>query len=41
MELACCFIQKTAMEKAVPEMDKHLMPVHSFRYDYEQRTTTH
>lgn len=27
MELACCFIQKTAIEKALPEMDKHLLPV--------------
>uniref|UniRef100_A0A0K8TC24 CCR4-NOT transcription complex subunit 1 n=1 Tax=Lygus hesperus TaxID=30085 RepID=A0A0K8TC24_LYGHE len=31
MELACCFIQKTAMEKAVPEMDKLLMQ------EYERR----
>ncbi|XP_014252247.1 CCR4-NOT transcription complex subunit 1 isoform X3 [Cimex lectularius] len=31
MELACCFIQKTAMEKAVPEMDKLLLP------EYERR----
>lgn len=25
MELACAFIQKTAMEKAIPEMDKRLL----------------
>ncbi|XP_066906424.1 CCR4-NOT transcription complex subunit 1 isoform X2 [Halyomorpha halys] len=31
MELACCFIQKTAMEKAVPEMDKHLLPEYDRR----------
>lgn len=26
-ELACCFIQKTAVEKAGPEMDKRLATV--------------
>lgn len=26
-ELACSFIQKTAVEKALPEMDKRLAPV--------------
>lgn len=26
-ELACCFIQKTAVEKAMPEMDKRLTQV--------------
>lgn len=25
MELACAFVQKTAIEKAIPEMDKRLM----------------
>lgn len=25
MELACAFVQKTAMEKAIPEMDKRLL----------------
>lgn len=29
MELACAYIQKTAMEKATPEIDKILMPVSS------------
>lgn len=24
IELACCFIQKTAVEKAIPEIDKRL-----------------
>lgn len=28
-ELACCFIQKTAVEKAGPEMDKRLATVRS------------
>ncbi len=28
-ELACCFIQKTAVEKAGPEMDKRLATVSS------------
>lgn len=27
MELACAYIQKSAIEKAVPEIDKHLLPV--------------
>lgn len=27
MELACAFIQKTAIEKAIPEIDKHLVSV--------------
>lgn len=31
MELACAFIQKTAVEKALPELDKRLMN------DYEMR----
>ncbi|KAL1130932.1 hypothetical protein AAG570_012173 [Ranatra chinensis] len=31
MELGCAFIQKTAIEKAIPEMDKHLLP------EYERR----
>lgn len=30
-ELACCFIQKTAVEKAGPEMDKRLATVRFFR----------
>lgn len=29
-ELACCFIQKTAVEKAGPEMDKRLATVRYF-----------
>lgn len=29
-ELACCFIQKTAVEKAGPEMDKRLATVRQF-----------
>lgn len=29
-ELACCFIQKTAVEKAGPEMDKRLATVSIF-----------
>lgn len=29
-ELACCFIQKTAVEKAGPEMDKRLATVRPF-----------
>lgn len=29
-ELACCFIQKTAVEKAGPEMDKRLATVSWF-----------
>lgn len=29
-ELACCFIQKTAVEKAGPEMDKRLATVSVF-----------
>ncbi|XP_034255857.1 CCR4-NOT transcription complex subunit 1 isoform X2 [Thrips palmi] len=31
MEVACAFIQKTAIEKAIPEIDKHLMA------EYERR----
>lgn len=31
MELACAFIQKTAIEKAIPEIDKHLVS------EYERR----
>lgn len=31
MELACAFIQKTAVEKALPELDKRLIS------DYEAR----
>lgn len=31
MELACAFIQKTAIEKAIPDIDKQLMP------EYERR----
>lgn len=27
MELACAFIQKTAIEKAIPEIDKRLLTV--------------
>jgi hypothetical protein len=27
MELACAFIQKTAIEKAIPEIDKRLVTV--------------
>lgn len=27
LELACCFIQKTAVEKALPEIDKRLSSV--------------
>jgi hypothetical protein len=27
MELACAFIQKTAIEKAIPEIDKRLLNV--------------
>ena len=30
VELACAFVQKTAMEKAVPEMDKRLGEVEKF-----------
>lgn len=30
MELACAFIQKTAIEKAIPEIDKHLITVSFF-----------
>jgi CCR4-NOT transcription complex subunit 1 len=30
VELACAFIQKTAVEKAIPEMDKRLATVCSF-----------
>ena len=29
-ELACAFIQKTAVEKALPEMDKRLTTVNFF-----------
>lgn len=29
-ELACCFIQKTAVEKAGPEMDKRLATVSGY-----------
>ncbi|XP_077542745.1 CCR4-NOT transcription complex subunit 1 isoform X6 [Haemaphysalis longicornis] len=32
VELACCFIQKTAIEKAIPEIDKKL----SQEYDYRK-----
>lgn len=31
-ELACCFIQKTAVEKAGPEMDKRLATVSLFKH---------
>lgn len=31
-ELACCFIQKTAVEKAGPEMDKRLATVSIISY---------
>lgn len=31
MELACAFIQKTAIEKALPDIDKHLAT------EYEKR----
>lgn len=30
-ELACCFIQKTAVEKAGPEMDKRLATVRDLK----------
>lgn len=33
MELACAFIQKTAIEKAIPEIDKHLITV-SFLFHF-------
>ncbi|KAL3243942.1 hypothetical protein MRX96_019525 [Rhipicephalus microplus] len=31
VELACCFIQKTAIEKAIPEIDKKLSQEYEFR----------
>ncbi|XP_060519791.1 CCR4-NOT transcription complex subunit 1 isoform X2 [Cylas formicarius] len=31
MELACCFIQKTAVEKAIPEIDKRLISEYELR----------
>lgn len=34
MELACAFIQKTAIEKAVPEIDKRLMTVSISYYPF-------
>ena len=43
-ELACCFIQKTAVEKAGPEMDKRLatvsmglLPLQRFVFSYTSR----
>jgi len=37
-ELACCFIQKTAVEKAGPEMDKRLATVSEFVVWFIQST---
>lgn len=34
MELACAFIQKTAIEKAIPEIDKHLITVSFFFHSH-------
>ena len=32
VELACCFIQKCAVEKAIPEMDRRLATVSKLFY---------
>ena len=42
VELACAFIQKTAVEKAIPEMDKRLATVslHSAIYEITIKNIT-
>lgn len=36
VELACAFIQKTAVERAIPEMDKRLATVSMAFYAWSQ-----
>lgn len=40
-ELACCFIQKTAVEKAGPEMDKRLATVSMGLLSFRSITCAH